>query len=110
MKWFYWLLILLLLLSVGQIESIPAAPALPRGTKPDFAKPVEQYHDEQIPGITAKLVHRIQTEPINLVRTLIFLGAMIHTFLASTFMQVAYRLEYQYHALEEQEKNTADKE
>jgi hypothetical protein len=71
MKGFYWLLILLLL-SVGQIESVQAAPASPNGAEPRFPKPVEEYHDEQIPGITAKLVQRIQAEPFNLVGTLDF--------------------------------------
>ena len=65
MKGFYWLLILVLL-SVGQIESVLAAPASPSGAEPRFQKPVEEYHDEQIPGITAKLVQRIQAEPFNL--------------------------------------------
>jgi hypothetical protein len=108
MKSFYWLLILLLL-SVGQIQSAQAAPPSPSGAEPRFPKPVEEYHDEQIPGITAKLVQRIQAEPFNLVGTLIFLGAIIHTFLASKFMLIAHRLEHQYHALEEQEKDTSVK-
>jgi hypothetical protein len=103
MKSFYWLLILLLL-SVGQIESVQAAPASPSGAEPRFPKPVEEYHDEQIPGITAKLAYRIQAEPFNLVATLMFLGAIVHTFLASKFMLIAHRLEHQYHALDEQEK------
>jgi hypothetical protein len=107
MKGLYWILIFLLL-SVGQIESVQAAPASPSGAAPLFPKPVEEYHDEQIPAITAKLVQRIQAEPFNLVGTLIFLGAIIHTFLASKFMLIAHRLEHQYHALEEQEKDTSD--
>jgi hypothetical protein len=107
MKGFYWILILLLL-SVGQIESVQAAPASPSGAAPVFPKPVEEYHDEQIAGITAKLVQRIQVEPFNLVGTLIFLGAIIHTFLASKFMLIAHRLEHQYLALKEQEKDASD--
>ena len=107
MKGFYWILILLLL-SVGQIESVQAAPASPSGAAPVFPKPVEDYHDEQIPGIMAKLVQRIQAEPFNLVGTLIFLGAIIHTFLASKFMLIAHRLEHQYLALKEQEKDASD--
>src|SRR5208282_5629101 len=107
MKSFYWLLILLLL-SVGQIESVRSAPASPSGAEPGFPRPAEEYHDEQIPGITAKLAYRIQAEPFNLVGTLIFLGAIVHTFLASKFMLIAHRLEHQYHALEEQEKDTSD--
>ena|ERR1700693_3623292 len=107
MKSFHWLLILLLL-SVGQIESVQSAPASPSGAEPRFPKPVEEYHDEQIPGSTAKLAYRIQAEPFNLVATLIFLGAIVHTFLASKFMLIAHRLEHQYHALDEQEKGTSD--
>jgi hypothetical protein len=42
------------------------------------------------------------------VGTLILLGAIIHTFVTSKFMLVAHRLEHQYHALEEQEKETPD--
>jgi hypothetical protein len=89
MKGLYWILILLLL-SVGQIESAQAAASSPSGAAPPFPKPVEEYHDEQIPGVMAKLVQRIQAEPFNLVGTLIFLGAIIHTFLASRFMLIAH--------------------
>jgi hypothetical protein len=105
MKDFY-RLVIVLLLSVGQIESVKAAPTSQSGAESRFPKPVEEYHDEQIPGITAKLVQRIQAEPFNLVGTLIFLGAIIHTFLASKFMLIAHRLEHEFHALEEQEKDT----
>ena len=110
MKGFYAILILLLV-SVGQIESVQGAPAAPSGAAPVFPKPVEDYHDEQTPGIMAKLVQRIQAEPFNLVGTLIFIGAIIHTFLASKFMLIAHRLEHQYHALKEPEKDASgDKE
>jgi hypothetical protein len=68
-KDFYWLLILLLL-AVGQVESVQAAPASLSGAEPRFPKPVAEYHDEQVPSITAKLVQRIQAEPFNLVGTL----------------------------------------
>jgi hypothetical protein len=106
-KNFSWVLIFFLV-SIGQIQSVEAAPASANGTEPHFPKPVEEYHDEQTPGITAKLLHRIQDEPFNLVGTLIFLGAIIHTFIASRFMLIAHRLEHQYHALEEKEKDTSD--
>ena len=69
---------LVTMLYQAAIESVQAAPASPSGAEPRFPKPMEEYHDEQIPGITAKLVQRIQAEPFNLVGTLIFLGAIIH--------------------------------
>jgi hypothetical protein len=103
--------LLLAFLSVGQIESGLAAPPGASGAKPDFPKPLEEYHDEQITGVPAKLSHRIRAEPFNLVETLIFLAAIIHTFLASRFMRVAHRLEREFHALEKQEKGaTVDKQ
>jgi hypothetical protein len=106
-KSFSWFLILFLV-SIGLIASLEAAPASANGAEAHFPKPVEEYHDEQTPGITAKLLHRIQAEPFNLLGTLIFLGAIIHTFIASRFMLIAHRLEHQYHALEEKEKDTSD--
>jgi hypothetical protein len=39
---------------------------------------------------------------------LVFLGAIIHTFLAPKFMLVAHRLGHQYHTLEEQEKDASE--
>ena len=98
MKDFAWLPIVLLL-SVGGIESVQAAPASPSSAEARFPKPVEEYHDEQIPGIASKLLQRIRAEPFNLVGTLIFLGAIVHTFLASKFMLIAHRLEHEFHAL-----------
>jgi hypothetical protein len=61
---------------------------LSKWRRSSFSETVEEYHDEQIPGVIAKLVQRIQAEPFNLVGTLIFLGAIIHTFLASRFMLI----------------------
>ena len=105
------MLLVLLLLSLGQIEAGLAAPPEASGANPEFPKPLEEYHDEQTTDVPAKLAHRIQVEPFNLVGTLIFLAAIIHTFLASRFMQIAHGLEREFHALEEQEKGaTGDKQ
>ncbi len=70
-KSFSWFLILFLV-SIGLIASLEAAPASANGAEAHFPKPVEEYHDEQTPGITAKLLHRIQAEPFNLLGTLGF--------------------------------------
>src|ERR1700739_1040384 len=63
---------------------------------------------KQFPASFAKLPSPIQAEPFNLVGTLIFLGAIIPTFVASKFMLIAHRLEHQYHALEKREKDAPD--
>ena len=41
---------LLLLLSFGFVYTGLAAPAAADSGKPAFPKPLEEYHDEQIPG------------------------------------------------------------
>ena len=58
-----------------------AAAGLPKPAL-DFPVPVDSYHDQQIPSLFGKLTGRIQREPLNLVATIIFFGAIVHTFLA----------------------------
>ncbi|MBV9489072.1 MAG: putative Na+/H+ antiporter [Verrucomicrobia bacterium] len=74
------------------------------GPQTGFPKPLEDYQDEKAPGVMAKLAHRIQTEPINLVGTLIFLAAIVHTFVTARFMRIAHHFDGQFHALEDAEK------
>jgi hypothetical protein len=103
MKHLCWLVIVTVLV-LGQTKPGFAAPA--SGAKLDFPKPVEEYHDEHLPGVFAKLGHRIQSDPFNLIGTLIFAAAIVHTFMASKLMQIAHRLEHQFHALEEAEQGS----
>jgi len=73
-----------------------------------FPLPLEQYQDDQIDSILIKLLSRIQKEPFNLVATLIFLCAIIHTFLASKFLKLSHRFQHQYDELEELENHPED--
>ena len=57
------------------------------------------YDDENIPGVRNKLVQRIKADPFNLVSSLIFLCAIIHTFLASRFMAISHRYQHWFEAL-----------
>ncbi|MEN8180580.1 MAG: putative Na+/H+ antiporter, partial [Pseudomonadota bacterium] len=54
---------------------------------PNFAS----YHDADIEGVGAILKHRISHTPFNLVASLIFLAAIIHTFLSSKFLYYAHK-------------------
>lgn len=54
---------------------------------PSFA----DYHDADIKGIAAILKHRISHTPFNLVAFLIFLTAILHTFLSSKFLYYAHK-------------------
>ena len=49
---------------------------------------------------SAKLTGRIQREPLNLVATIIFFAAIIHTFLATRFRKIAYHYQQSYEAIE----------
>src|ERR1700737_1077393 len=67
----------------------------------DFPSPVDSYHDQQIPSLFGKLTGRIQREPLNLVATIIFFAAIIHTFLTAQFRKIAYRYQKRYEAIED---------
>jgi Putative Na+/H+ antiporter len=62
-------------------------------TAADFPPPIESYGDAEMP-VWAKLTHRLQVEPFNLAATLIFLGAIGHTFLVARFRHVAHACEH----------------
>ncbi len=55
-----------------------------------FPLPLEQYGAPSANGIIETLKHRAQVEPFNVVATVIFVLAIIHTFLASKFMHIAH--------------------
>jgi hypothetical protein len=66
----------------------------------DFPLPVDSYHDQQIPSVLGKLTGRIQREPLNFVATIIFFGAIVHTFLAARFRKLAHNYQQSYDAIE----------
>jgi hypothetical protein len=75
------------------------AAGLPRPAV-DFPLPIDSYHDQQIPSVFGKLTGRIQREPLNLVATIIFFGAIVHTFLAARFRKLAHNYQQSYDAIE----------
>jgi hypothetical protein len=75
------------------------AAGLPRSA-PDFPLPVDSYHDQQISSLFEKLTGRIRREPLNLVATIIFLGAIVHTFLVNRFRKIAHNYQQSYEAIE----------
>ena len=64
-----------------------------------FPPPLESYDDADMKGIWPRLVHRVEAEPFNLVATLIFLLAIVHTFLSSKFLALAHKWEAEHEAL-----------
>lgn len=61
------------------------------GTIGDFPPSFADYQDSDIQGVFAILKHRISHTPFNLVASLIFLAAILHTFLISKFLYYAHK-------------------
>ena len=68
----------------------------------DFPRSLDSYKDADSGGIGAILKNRIGQEPFNLIATLIFILAILHTFMASKFLAMAHKWE---HAHEEKIKD-----
>jgi hypothetical protein len=73
-----------------------AAGALPAGAS--FPPPLESYQDAHLQGLGAVLRHRVTVAPFNLWATLLFLGAVIHTFFTQRFRHIAHVLEARHQA------------
>jgi len=61
-----------------------------------FPRSLENYNDSDIESIAAILKNRIEQEPFNLIATIIFLCAIIHTFLTSKFTAISHKWEHEY--------------
>ena len=61
-------------------------------TQAVFPPPLEVYQDDDLP-VLERLGNRIWENPFNLVGTLIFIVAIVHTFLSSRFLEISDRLE-----------------
>lgn len=59
----------------------------------EFPRPLETYQDSHMKDIPAILSHRIRVEPFNIVASLIFLLAIVHTMMASWFQKTAHWFE-----------------
>jgi len=101
------LLLLILCLFGGHPNSVCAAGTPdPNHPQINFPKPLEEYHDDETPGLFQKLIGRVGADPFNLVGTIIFLCAILHTFLTSKFTHIAHDYRKKFEALEDQEKGS----
>lgn len=90
-------LVLLIIAAYAAWASVQA----PSGTS-ELPRALDSYNDSHLGSIPAILKDRIRQEPFNLVATLIFICAIIHTFLASKFMNISHNWEHRH---EERIKN-----
>jgi Na+/H+ antiporter NhaD/arsenite permease-like protein len=79
--------------------------AAPAETARVFPLPLDSYQDDDLESVPAQLINRIQKEPLNLVATLLFFCAIVHTFLASKFMRISHGYQDKFEALEEAAKD-----
>lgn len=69
-----------------------------------FPIPVDQYPDVAGAGLWQTLADRVHAEPFNLVATVLFLLAILHTFLAPTLLKLAHKIQHHHDALIRQKK------
>ena len=62
---------------------------------PAFPLPLSAYAATDVDGLLATLLARIEADPFNAVATGIFLLAVVHTFFAARFTDMAHRLQSQ---------------
>jgi hypothetical protein len=77
--------------------SLAAADALGAGARPidsDFPPPLETYNDQHLTNLWEVLRHRVEVQPFNLYATLLFFGAVLHTFFTHKFRHWAHVLEH----------------
>lgn len=55
-----------------------------------FPTPLEAYQDNDYTSLWEVLKHRVQYDSFNLIATLIFLAAVVHTFMAAKFSKMAH--------------------
>lgn len=67
------------------------------GADIDFPPSLASYNDGHLQGIGDLLSHRSKVAPFNLAATLIFLCAIIHTFLTSKFLEISHKWEHEHH-------------
>ena len=72
-----------------------AAEPTPAGAG-DFPRSLESYNDADFNSIWAILKNRIEKEPFNLVASLIFFLAIVHTFMTGRFMAIAHKWEHEH--------------
>ena len=98
MKRYYWrpgLLVFLCLLFIALAGGAGVLAAeRPVNDAKAFPPSLESYNDADVHSIVAILKNRVRQVPFNLVATLIFLCAIIHTFLTSKFLAIGHKWEH----------------
>ena len=92
-----WTIILMCLLELALLGGAGVQAAeKPSDDAKAFPRSLESYDDSDVKSIAAVLLNRIRQEPFNLIATLIFLCAIVHTFLTSKFTAICHKWEHEH--------------
>lgn len=69
-----------------------------------FPRTQASYEDRDYENIFKIILHRIKEEPFNVVGTLVFFMAIIHTMLTGMFKRLAHKAEEEYEILRQEKK------
>lgn len=72
-----------------------------------FPTPLEAYPPASPDGLLATLLDRFHADPWNGVATLIFVLAILHTFMAARFSKIAHGIQHRHDELAKQEKRAS---
>ena len=64
----------------------------------EFPPPLESYGDAEVRSVGQVLQHRAQQEPFNVWATLLFFGAVLHTFCTHKFLHWSHVIDERYRA------------
>jgi len=91
-------MLLLALVGSGFFPLPALAVGLSANASVPFPPTLESYQDRDVSDLGAVLAHRIQVEPFNLIATIIFLLAIVHTFLAPKILRLSHRFQHDFEA------------
>ncbi len=98
--------LIILLVVVGSFSTILAStePDSSHGETTMLPKDLNSYHDQEMDSVIEILKNRIAREPFNLIASLLFLFAIIHTFISNKFTAIAHKLEHRHEQKIQQKK------
>ncbi len=82
-------------LPTGAEAALPSTNAAPVYSGP-FPRPLDSYQDEGSVDAGTVLISRAFAEPFNVVATVIFVLAIIHTFLAPKILGLSHRMQHEH--------------
>jgi hypothetical protein len=88
-----WLMTLLIVLCLSLAVVGARAASAPAEAAVAFPPSIDSYGDSQMTSLWGVLEHRARQDSLNLLATMLFLAAIVHTFIAQRFLHWAHLLE-----------------